>query len=159
MIFMAIHLGFFLLLDGVPVQQAAVSQAVQIALANILALGVEMALLAGISVAYDQCLWRKFRLKPLKAVVIDKLLTLMTSPWNLFRLPLLRHAPLEWLLAWCCVLIPIAAVFPPGTLNVEFREGVLQTNARIPTLDLSDFGDGSQSEFWRRTLFTPLDRK
>lgn len=61
--FMGVHLGFFLTLDGRPVERSGIfrSQSLQSALANFLAIAVEICLLSGIGVAYDQYLWRLFR--------------------------------------------------------------------------------------------------
>ncbi|KXH50216.1 hypothetical protein CSIM01_07440 [Colletotrichum simmondsii] len=83
--FMATHMAFFILLNGQPVATSGFSQNLQAALANFLAIAVEICLLSGIAVAYDQTLWRLLRRKALRAYAIDKLVTLVLSPWNLFR--------------------------------------------------------------------------
>lgn len=151
---MAIHLAFFKLLDRKPVDQTHISQALSTALANILAIVVEIALIGGISVSSDQSLWRLFRRKSLKAGIIDKLATLATSPWNLVRWNLIAAAPLQWLLGLCCILVPIAVVFPPGALTVEFRNNVLHKEMKVPTIDLSNFGNGSLVDFSNHAVFT-----
>lgn len=135
--------------------QTHISQALSTALANILAIVVEIALVSGISVSSDQSLWRLFRQKPLHAGTIDKLVTLTTSPWNLVRWRLIADAPLQWLLGLCCILVPIAVVFPPGALTVEYRDNVLHNETQVPTMDLSNFGNGSLIDFSNHAIFLP----
>jgi hypothetical protein len=150
---MGVHLGFYLSLHQKPLSRAVVSQPLQSALGNILAIFVEISLLSGITIAYNQSLWRLFRRKVLKAVVIDKLAMLVTSPWNLFRKDLITIAPKEWALGVSCFLIVIAAVFPPGALEVEFKDYVLPLLKPVPTLNISDWGDGSLPSFANRAFF------
>ncbi|KAF6817468.1 hypothetical protein CSOJ01_02390 [Colletotrichum sojae] len=154
--FMGVHLGFFLALDGRPVQRSGFfrSQGLQSALANFLAIAVEICLLSGIGVAYDQYLWRVFRQKALRAITIDKLIRLVSSPWNLVVVDTASSAPGPWLIAFVCLLIPIAVVFPPGALTVEFLEGVLPVELNnVPTINLSDWGNGTLPDFTRHALF------
>ncbi|RYN95413.1 hypothetical protein AA0119_g8739 [Alternaria tenuissima] len=150
---MGIHLSFYLALDKVPVSQAVITEPLQAAFGNILAILVEISLLSGISVAYDQALWRLFRRKPLKAFIIDKLATLVFSPWNLFRKDIIVSAPLEWFLSLLCFLIAIAAVFPPGALTVKSEPFVLPEMQHIPTMNISYWGDGSLDDFANHALF------
>ncbi|KAK1449945.1 hypothetical protein CMEL01_07281 [Colletotrichum melonis] len=154
--FMATHMAFFILLDGQPVATSGFSQNLQAALANFLAIAVEICLLSGIAVAYDQTLWRLLRRKALRAYTIDKLVTLVLSPWNLFRSELLTSAPELWLIAFLCFMIPVTVVFPPGALTVEFENAVLPvTLTNVPTLDISDWGNGSARDFMRLSLMEP----
>ena len=151
---MSIHLVFFRVLDGRPTDTTIVSQGLQTAIANILAIVVEMSLLSGIAVAYNQSIWRLFRRKHLKAATIDKLMTLSAEPWNLVRNGLYKKAPLEWLLACSSVLVPIAAIFPPGALNVVFRNDAVSVTQSVPSLNISDWGDGTRKDFARLAVFT-----
>ncbi|KAF4777785.1 hypothetical protein HER10_EVM0007446 [Colletotrichum scovillei] len=154
--FMATHMAFFTLLDGQPVATSGFSQNLQAALANFLAIAVEICLLSGIAVAYDQTLWRLLRRKALRAYIIDKLVTLVLSPWNLFRLELLTSAPELWLIAFLCFMIPVTVVFPPGALTVEFENAVLPvTLTNVPTLDISNWGNGTARDFMRLSLMEP----
>lgn len=150
---MGIHLAFYLSLNQVPISQARVTEPLQSAFGNILAILVEVSLLSGISVAFDQALWRLFRRKPLKAFIIDKLATLVSSPWNLFRKDIFVSAPLEWSLSLLCFLVAIAAVFPPGALTVTSKPDILPDMQRIPTLEISNWGDGSLDDFAKHALF------
>ncbi|CAN9133054.1 unnamed protein product [Alternaria alternata] len=150
---MGIHLGFYLSLNKVPASQAVITEPLQAAFGNILAILVEVSLLSGISVAYDQALWRLFHRKPLKAFIIDKLATLVSSPWNLFRKDIIVSAPLEWFLSLLRFLIAIAAVFPPGALTVKSKPFILPETQPIPTMDMSYWGDGSLDDFANHALF------
>src|SRR6202012_3507822 len=109
---MGIHLGFFHYLHDTPVNET-ISQGLQSAFANLLAFVIGTALSSVIAVAYDQTIWRLFSSKFLMAKIIDKLVTLTSNPWNILRLELLREAPWQWTLVWCCILVPIACNFPP----------------------------------------------
>ena len=153
LIFMGIHLGFYLSLNRVPLSQAFIGEPLQAALGNILAIFIEISLLSGVAVAYDQTLWRLFRHKAIKSAIIDKLATLAASPWNLFRINLFITAPTQWILGASCFLIAIAAVFPPGALTVEFRDHILPVLDRVPTLNISDWGNGSLTSFSSHALF------
>ena len=80
LVFMGIHLGFYLSLNRVPLSQAFIGEPLQAAVGNILAIFIEISLLSGVAVAYDQTLWRLFRRKAIKSAIIDKLATLAASP-------------------------------------------------------------------------------
>lgn len=153
---MAGHLVFFIRLDGQPVETSGVRQSISSALANFLALLAEMFLSAGIAVAYDNLAKRSLDRKALPARTADTLLGLPDSPWNLFRLSMLRHAgPVKWLIGLMCFLIPVAAMFPPGALTVEFRNSVRPTVLRdVPTMNISDIGDLTHRSYMDHMLYT-----
>lgn len=153
---MAGHLVFFIRLDGQPVETSGVRHSISSALANFLALLAEMFLSAGIAVAYGNLAKRSLDRKNLPAHTADRLLGLPDSPWNLVRPSMLRHAgPIKWLIGLMCFLIPIAAMFPPGALTVEFRNSVRPTVLRdVPTMNISDIGDLSHRSFMDHRLYT-----
>ncbi|KAK6213516.1 hypothetical protein QIS74_09518 [Colletotrichum tabaci] len=154
MAFMIIHLVFFFSLHGKPVESSFVGQSLQSAIANFLAIAVEICLLSGLGVAYDQLLWRLFRKKALPAVTIDKLIRLATSPWNLPRPGIFLAAPEPWLVASLCLLVPLAIVFPPGALTVEYREAVQPVTLHdVPTMNISDWGNGTAHDLYHHALF------
>ncbi|KAF1831057.1 hypothetical protein BDW02DRAFT_72192 [Decorospora gaudefroyi] len=155
--FMGIHFGFVLYLDGKAETQTVFREELQSALSNVLAIFVEISLLSGISVAYDQSLWRLFRRKILKAITIDKLATLVTSPWNLFRKDVFVNAKKELVFGILCFLIPVAAVFPPGALTIDFDDFVLATSRSVPTMNITNWGNGSLQSFAEHSLFTMSD--
>jgi len=147
------HLAFFLWLDGQPVSTSGISQASQSAVANFFAIAVEIMILGGIGVAYNQFLWRLFRRRSLKAKTIDTLVTLVMSPWDLWRPDLYKDAILAVVIGVLCALVPIAIVFPPGALSVEFQEGVVPFTLRdVPTMNISDFGKGDMKDVVERSF-------
>lgn len=149
---MAIHFVFFHYLDGRQVD-STIGQGLQTAIANILAILVEMSLLGGIAIAYNQVLWRVLRKRFLRASLIDTLVTLASSPWNVFRLRMIFSEPVPWLIGLVCALTPIAAVFPPGALTVESMVAAPITLTNVPTMNLSDYGSGGYREFVEKSFF------
>lgn len=138
------HAAFFIWLDGQAVSAAGVSQAYQTTIGNIFAIAAEISLLGGVGVAYDQFLWRMFRRKALKAGTIDRLVGLAGSPWDLLSLDILREASPAAFIGLLCALFPVAASFPPGAVTVEFvNRAVPETLRNVPTMNISDFGDGT----------------
>lgn len=152
---MGLHLLMFKILDGKPVEDY-ISQALSTAFANILAIFVEVSLLGGIGVAYSQILWRLFRQKYLQVKTIDMLVTLVATPWNVFNPHLVlqvRELWLTWLVGLLCALIPIAAVFPPGALTVQFDNAAPLLMSNVATMNLSDYGNGTHRDFVEHALF------
>lgn len=147
---MGIHLGFFRYLHDKPVNET-ISQGLQSAIANLLAFVIGTALSSVIAVAYNQTIWHLFSSKFLKAKIIDKLVTLTSNPWNILRLELLREAPWQWTLVWCCIFVPIACNFPPGALTIV--DGQYKVDRRVPTLNVSITGNGTFTDLRRYTLF------
>lgn len=79
-------------------------------------------------------------------------MTLTSNPWYAVRLKLVKKAPWQWLLAWCCILLPIACNFPPGAMTiVEAAEREVRTLAE--TVDVSMIGKGSFTDWHRHSLF------
>lgn len=150
--FMAGHREFFVRLDGKAVEKT-INQALQTTIANIFAIFVEMSLLGGIGIAYNQILWTRFRQTAMRAAVIDNLITLVASPWNVLRVTNLPRAPLAWMVAVLAALTPFAAMFPPGALEVEFTNAVPLTMQNVPTMNISDYGNGTYQQFVEHSLF------
>jgi hypothetical protein len=144
-------MAFFRYLDGKTLR--AISQGIEVAISNLLAMFVGTALLAGINVAYHQCLWNLFRRKFLRVLVIDKLWTLVSSPWNVFNFHLIRSAPLGWLISMACLLVPVALIFPPGAVNVLPQAGVDRLTQAVPTLNISALVSPDYETFLRYKLF------
>lgn len=145
---------FFYLLDGKAVEQTKISQGSQSAIANLLTLVAEVCLLSGIGVSYDQLLARLCTKTYLRNDAIEKLKSLVSSPWNLFRPTLLYGALGQWTIALTCLLISITAVFPPGALEVEFEDGVVpRTFSNVPSFNVSDWGNGTLQDFVNYAMF------
>ncbi|RPA77313.1 hypothetical protein BJ508DRAFT_364532 [Ascobolus immersus RN42] len=71
-----------------------------------------------LGIAYLQRVWFRFRKAPLRALTIESLMGLPTTPQKLLFPRLIRSATLEWIFALVCVLLPIATTFPPGSLTI-----------------------------------------
>ncbi|KAM0276297.1 hypothetical protein ACHAQH_006886 [Verticillium albo-atrum] len=151
---MGSHLSLFQYLDGRPVKSTRLTQSIENAMASFMALVAELFLVSGVGIAYTQLLWRYFRQRTLSAFVIDKLVSLPDSPWDLARPRVISSAIGPWLAALVCVLMPLAGMFPPGCLTVEFRNSVLPvTLSAVPTLNISYWGPGNFRGFVDHALF------
>jgi hypothetical protein len=100
-----------------------------------------------------QCLWRLVRGKPLRVLVIDKLRVLCASPWNLFQLRIIRLAPLESIIGWSCILIPVALIFPPGAVSVLSSARVDMQMRAIPTLNICFLVNDTFEDYLRFSFF------
>ncbi|CVK86887.1 uncharacterized protein FPRN_05378 [Fusarium proliferatum] len=152
--FMGIHAAFFAVLNNRPVN-TTIGQGLSTALANILAIFVEVSLLGGLGVAYNQILARFLRQKSFYSQD-TKLHTLASSPWNLFRprvLAHILHIKRLWLVGFLCAGIPFAAVFPPGALTVKYQNSVPLTMNAVPTINISDYGNGTYQDFVEKSFF------
>ncbi|KAF5646972.1 uncharacterized protein FTJAE_1803 [Fusarium tjaetaba] len=152
--FIGIHAAFFAVLNNRPVN-TTIGQGLSTALANILAIFVEVSLLGGLGLAYNQILARFLGQKSFYSQD-TKLHTLASSPWNLFRprvLAHILHIKRLWLVGFLCAGIPFAAVFPPGALTVKFENSVPLTMNAVPTINISDYGNGTYQDFVEKSFF------
>ncbi|KAM0429227.1 hypothetical protein ACHAPT_006441 [Fusarium lateritium] len=152
---MVVHWDFFRRIDNKPVDKT-LSQGRQAAVANILAIFVEVSLLGGIGIAYNQILWRLLRKKALQARVIDKLVHLSGSPWDLVHWRVVRHLwhiKRVWVIGLLCAAIPFAAVFPPGAVSTEFGNQLPKTLHNVKTMNISDYGNGTIRQLVEHSLF------
>ena len=151
---MAIHLAIFSWQNGRPVHKT-IPQNLSTALANILAILAEISLLGGLGIAYEQIV-HTFSQKTPVIGLEDILRTLNSSPWNLVRpkvLVWILKVKELWLVSLLCAGIPFAAVFPPGALTVEFENAVPTTLRNVPTMNISDYGNGTRQSFLEKSLF------
>jgi hypothetical protein len=97
---------------------------------------------ASISVSYAQYLWKDLRGRVLKVGLIEELFQIRSNPLRLLNHALLRYTPTLLAFAIFTWLVPIAMIFPSGTLVVtsegrdirgKFNVSVLQP-ADIPLL-------------------------
>jgi hypothetical protein len=152
--FMALHLVLVTQLHGRAVEMTRIPQSIATVMGNFLALVAELMLMSGVGVAYEQILWRQFQKKSLASFVMDTLVSLPGSPWNLGDLKVIRSAWVPWLISLGCIMMPLAAMFPPGTLTVEFQNFVLPaTHMSVPTMNITDWGFGDYRHFMVRSLF------
>jgi hypothetical protein len=109
-------------------------------LSLVLVTGFRAALVASISLSYAQYLWKNLRSRVLKVELIEELFQIRSNPLRLLNHALLRYTPTLLAFAIFTWLVPVAMVFPSGTLVVtsesllfheEFNVSVLQP-AYIP---------------------------
>lgn len=152
--FMAAHLALILHLNNRAVANTRIPQSIATALGNFLALIAELMLMSGLAVAYEQILWRQFQQKSLAAFVRETLVGLPGAPWHLIKLQVIRNAWLPWLISLGCIMMPLAGMFPPGTLTIEFRNSVVpSTHPHVPTMNISDWGFGDFNALMEHSLF------
>ena len=89
-----------------------------ILIATALAFLFKACVVSAVLIAYDQQLWHTFRRKSLKGSQINSLFAIPYSPFQLLDPRHVMKATLPWSLALLCWLIPLAAVFPPGSIEV-----------------------------------------
>ncbi|KAJ4012392.1 hypothetical protein NW752_008067 [Fusarium irregulare] len=152
--FMAIHLTIFTWQNGKPVHEI-IPQNLSTALANILAILAEISLLGGLGIAYEQILRTVWKRRPVFGLE-ETLRSLNSNPWNLVRpkviVSIIKIREL-WLVSLLCAGIPFAIVFPPGALTVEFENAVSTTLRNVPTMNISDYGNGTPKSFVEKSLF------
>lgn len=151
---MVLHWVFFAQLNNKSVDET-IPQNLSSALANFLAILAEIALLGGLGIAYEQIL-RDVRQKRPVFGLEEVLRTLNSSPWNLFRRKVFRLISKVrelWIVSLLCAGIPFAIVFPPGALTVEFENSVTTTLHNVPTMNISDYGNGTYQSFVEKSLF------
>ncbi|KAI8685426.1 hypothetical protein NCS55_00214800 [Fusarium keratoplasticum] len=139
------HFGFFHYLDG-KLAGDTVGQSLQAAIANVFAVFVDICLLGGLGVAYNQILWNLLRKKPFQAQVIDKMVHLPGSPWDLVHCKILRrlcHLKSVWITTLLCATIPFWLIFPPGCVETKFLNKNETTYHDVKTMNISDYGNGT----------------
>lgn len=112
------------------------------------------ALAASASTAFTQLLWWYLRRRSLPLSKIDALFSINSSPLNLYQLGLLKAVPLLWFFGLLLPLIPVATIFPPGSLVVQQLPDRRSVPTMVPTLDVDDRGNGSAVEFFSHAMFT-----
>ncbi|KAF2642206.1 hypothetical protein P280DRAFT_296628 [Massarina eburnea CBS 473.64] len=110
-------------------------------------------LAASASPAFTQALWWFLRRKPLALNKIDAFFQLNSSRVNLYQLGLLRAVPVLWFFGLLFVLIPVATIFPPGSLVVQQLPLTQNTTAQVPILDVDYRGNGSAIELFENAMF------
>ncbi|KAI8723113.1 hypothetical protein NCS52_00166300 [Fusarium sp. LHS14.1] len=149
------HLFFFQYLDG-ELADDPIPQSIQAALGNVFAVFVDICLLGGLGVAYNQILWSLLRKKPFQAQIIDKLIHLPGNPWDLFHRKIL-HRPYRlwtvWITTFLCATIPFWLIFPPGCVETKFLNKNETTFHDVKTMNISDYGNGTIRQFVEHSLF------
>ena len=155
---MALHFTIFTWQNGKPVQET-IPQNLSTALANFLAIVAEISLLGGLGVAYARILRTVWQKRPVLGLE-EVLRTLNSSPWNLVRprviVWIVKIREL-WLVSLLCAGIPFAIVFPPGALTVGSENALSRTLYDVPTMNISDYGNGTFQSFLENYLIDVSD--
>jgi hypothetical protein len=95
-------------------------------------------IIVSVATSFDQQMWFTFRQKALKVSHIEHIFTLPTNIFSLLHLDVIRIAPITWGLAVLCWIIPIVAIFPPGSIRVEGRSVTSLSQVAVPTFNGSN---------------------
>lgn len=91
----------------------------------------------------------------MKVTTINRLYTLPHNLSNLFHFSVFQKAPVEAIIGMVCVMLPIAATFPPSALNLG--PGLLPRPpdqvANVSAFKILDYGDGSLESIRSNGLF------
>lgn len=154
-VFFICHVVFFQYLDNKPVSRT-LGQGLQSAVANFFPLFVDVCIVGCLSVAYDQILWNLLRKSAFPTVVIDQLVHLHGSPWELVHPRILRQLlriKRIVILTLLCAGIPFALVFPPGAVTTDNKIQLRESLNDVPITNITDFGNGSVSQLFDHSLF------
>ena len=100
--------------------------------------------------AYTQLLWRRLRRTALKISTIDRLFSMSSNPLKTLHSSGITNAPTLWLAAVFLPCVPIAAIFPPGALEVVSILNTTSFDWPVPTYDFNYRGNS--------TSYQALDR-
>jgi hypothetical protein len=142
--------------NGRPIKDTGISQEWNNAITQVFARAFSITLAASASPAFAQLLWWYLRRKSLPVEKIEALFQLNFGPLNLYQLGILKIVPLLWLFGLLFPLIPIATIFPPGSLVVEQLPWPSTSMASVPTLDVDYRGNGSSSDFFKYAMFSTM---
>jgi len=111
------HHAFTAFLNTRAIEEAAVPQAWAIRIGTAFPYLFKTALTAAIGVAYWQVFWYMVRRKVFKIGSMDKFVAVLTNPFMFFCRDFVKKASPLFGLAVVVWLLPISAVFAPGTLT------------------------------------------
>ncbi|KZF21607.1 hypothetical protein L228DRAFT_156401 [Xylona heveae TC161] len=154
------HLIFFRYLNGkrvddLPNLPQTYVTTVSTIMANMFAILIQGSLAA----AFVQHLWRQIRKAPLEVCRLERLFTLRSNPLSFFDIHIYRNyfvLAIMAIIIWFC---PVVTSFPPGALKVSSGPYDLFSNGSIPTLSLSNYGNGSISDMEKNAFFSYVPTK
>lgn len=111
------HHLFYLYLDNREIDEAGIPQTWAIRIGNAFAYLFKTALVAALAVAYAQGFWFFVRRKSFAISSLDHYFGVLSNPLLFLKADLLRNTSLLFGLAAVSWLLPISAVFAPGTLT------------------------------------------
>ncbi|KAL1794596.1 hypothetical protein ACET3X_006412 [Alternaria dauci] len=138
----AAHYCFFAYLDGriispgfmLSTKTTTVPQAYVTTVSLILVTAFRAALVASIGTCYTQYLWATFRKRVLRVSLIEDLFQVQTNPLRLLNYHLYFKTPILVAVAIFCWLVPIATIYPPGTLVVGIQPSAIDKSFNVSVL-------------------------
>ncbi|KAF4121413.1 hypothetical protein GMORB2_1820, partial [Geosmithia morbida] len=153
--FFAGHVAFFQALHNRPIVET-IGQSLQSAISNFFPLFVDVCLVGCLGIACNQILWSLLRKRAFPAQLIDQLVHIHGSPWELIYPSIIRQLlriKRVAIVTLLCAGIPFALVFPPGSVTTDFRNQLRQTMYDVNTMNISDYGNGSLHEFIEHSFY------
>ena len=99
---------------------------------------VRMFLVMAASIAFVQHQWRNMKAQTFEVNEIDNITTMLEDVFALLNVRLWTKVPTLVIIAIITWLIPVAAVFPPGTLRIGFLPSDRAGHEQVPQLALSN---------------------
>ncbi|KAL2426713.1 hypothetical protein ABEF95_012020 [Exophiala dermatitidis] len=135
-VLMALHHTLYQTVDGQPATAAVIQSWVNRA-GTALAFVSKLCLAIGTGVAYDQWMWVDLHSKPHQVRSLDTMFSILQNAFGFLHLRLWSMRPALAFLAAVTWLLPIAAIFTPGTISVQpvlvTENGTLQVPQRAYT--------------------------
>lgn len=152
---MALAVGnfiFFQFLDKQLVQES-IPQTYVSNIANAVVRLFSLSLGLASSTAFTQILWRKLRQNYLKVSTIDRLMSVPTAATELLSWEMPQATTTLWFFGLLLQLIPLATIFPPGSLIVSPRLVSKSENISVPVFVVRFRGNGSLYGLYENELF------
>lgn len=106
-------------------------------ISNVLANSFGFALRAALAIAFCQYLWHLLRVSAMKVSTIELLFTIRTNLFMVFRLAVIRAAPVLFLIALVMWGSQVATSFPPGAITISAARRVTYDMISVPTFNAS----------------------
>lgn len=87
-------------------------------------------------------MWRTFRKKPLRVRVIEELFQVRANITGLGVLSTAYQASVLYLVAAFCWLVPLALIWPPGSLTVQSEVYVTASPGYVPVINPLQYPPG-----------------
>ena len=134
------HAVFYWWLDGNQVDET-LSQAWVTNIGTAFTFLVKMFLVIAAGIAFVQHRWRNLRTQTFEVDQIDAVTAMTEDIFSLLDVRLWPKVPVLVIIAAITWLIPVAAVFPPGTLRVSFEPSDHIDQLQVPQLDFTNNTD------------------
>ena len=147
------HICFFLYLDK-KVVSTTVSQTIVSIISVALVRLYSVLLTTTLSTALVQIVWRRFRLQAMPLATVDSLFRLCIHFLSRTLPYVVVNAPAFAAIGICIACVPIAMVFPPSALTVDYLPvpGMLTIQAPSFNPGLRQQGNSTAEEKWAQTV-------